>query len=169
MHAYCRINLFTIFLTPRPQCRADEYTSDLDGQWIDITGVPAGKYTLRNTINSDRILVETDYSDNTQEIKGINIVAEYPCSGGGVISPQESCAAVGTVCGTDDNCCTTLCHHTTLTKEMQSLNRFLRKGEHKKKSKLATGGECICTEKKQPCKTDVECCSNKCTKNKCRG
>lgn len=31
---------------------ADIYSSDLDGQWVDVTGIPEGDYTLEITVNS---------------------------------------------------------------------------------------------------------------------
>jgi hypothetical protein len=43
---------------------ADVYARDLPCQWIDITGVPSGTYTLRVQINPEQKLVESDYSNN---------------------------------------------------------------------------------------------------------
>ena len=45
----------------------DQYVASLDCQWLDITGVPAGTYTLRLTVNPDHAYAETNYSDNTAE------------------------------------------------------------------------------------------------------
>jgi hypothetical protein len=42
----------------------DVYDSDLDCQWIDVTDVPPGNYTLRIRINLEHILNESDYSNN---------------------------------------------------------------------------------------------------------
>src|SRR5204863_6216346 len=36
----------------------------LDCQWIDVTNVPAGSYILQITVNPDRILAESNYSNN---------------------------------------------------------------------------------------------------------
>ncbi len=47
---------------------ADIYRANLDGQWIDITGVPPGSYTLELEINPDRILEESDYSNNVTQV-----------------------------------------------------------------------------------------------------
>ncbi|MFO0631773.1 MAG: lysyl oxidase family protein [Nannocystaceae bacterium] len=50
---------------------ADIYESALPCQWIDVTDVPAGDYTLRATVNQARsdwavpLLVERDYDNNT--------------------------------------------------------------------------------------------------------
>lgn len=46
----------------------DAYGQHLECQYIDITGVPEGRYRIRAAINSDRVLVESDYSDNVSEI-----------------------------------------------------------------------------------------------------
>jgi hypothetical protein len=47
---------------------SDVYDSGLEGQWIDITGVPAGNYTLEVTMNPDRVLLEADYTNNTATV-----------------------------------------------------------------------------------------------------
>ena len=44
---------------------ADVYTQDLDCQFIDITGVPAGEYYLQLTVNPDGLLAEADLQNNT--------------------------------------------------------------------------------------------------------
>lgn len=44
---------------------ADVYTQDLDCQFIDITGVPAGEYFLQLTVNPDGLLAEADLLNNT--------------------------------------------------------------------------------------------------------
>lgn len=53
---------------------ADSYESDLPCQWIDVTDVPPGDYTLRATLNQPRpdsalpLLNERDYDNNTVEV-----------------------------------------------------------------------------------------------------
>jgi hypothetical protein len=53
---------------------ADIYQSDLPCQWIDVTDVPPGEYTLRIEINQPRedsalpLLLESDYTNNTAEV-----------------------------------------------------------------------------------------------------
>jgi hypothetical protein len=37
---------------------ADRYGADLDGQWVDVTDVPAGEYSLVVTVNPDHLLPE---------------------------------------------------------------------------------------------------------------
>ncbi len=48
---------------------ADVYDSGLPGQWIDITGVLPGTYTLEVTMNPDHILEEVDYTNNSATIQ----------------------------------------------------------------------------------------------------
>jgi hypothetical protein len=43
----------------------DIYSSALDCQWLDITGVAPGNYTLRLTANPTRLFTESDYSNNS--------------------------------------------------------------------------------------------------------
>jgi hypothetical protein len=48
---------------------SDVYDASLDCQWIDVTGVPAGNYLLRITINGGlngaHVFAESNYADNT--------------------------------------------------------------------------------------------------------
>jgi subtilisin-like proprotein convertase family protein len=46
----------------------DLYSSSLDGQWIDITGVPDGSYTLEMQANPMGVIQESDYANNTASI-----------------------------------------------------------------------------------------------------
>jgi hypothetical protein len=46
----------------------DDYVPRLEGQSIDITGLPAGRYVLRHRVNVDRALRESDYGDNRAEV-----------------------------------------------------------------------------------------------------
>ncbi|MCG3136081.1 MAG: hypothetical protein HMLKMBBP_03886 [Planctomycetes bacterium] len=43
---------------------ADVYDSGLPGQWVDVTGVPPGDYLLEISVNPDRVLEESDYTNN---------------------------------------------------------------------------------------------------------
>jgi hypothetical protein len=47
---------------------ADIYTSDLPGQWVDITGLPSGSYTLQVEVNPGGILAEKTRENNIAEI-----------------------------------------------------------------------------------------------------
>jgi hypothetical protein len=42
----------------------DLYDSTLDGQWLDITGLPDGNYTMEMEANPLGIIQETDYNNN---------------------------------------------------------------------------------------------------------
>jgi hypothetical protein len=46
----------------------DDYVPRLEGQWIDITQLPAGRYVLRHRVNVDRVLRESDYGNNSAEV-----------------------------------------------------------------------------------------------------
>jgi hypothetical protein len=47
---------------------SDTYDHTLDCQWIDVTGVPAGNYTLRITVNPVGRYSESDRSNNSSEV-----------------------------------------------------------------------------------------------------
>jgi hypothetical protein len=44
---------------------ADTYDSALQCQWVDITGVPAGEYDLRVTVNPEQLIAELESANNT--------------------------------------------------------------------------------------------------------
>lgn len=46
----------------------DYYDKSLDCQWIDITGVPPGRYNVVITVNPFRVLSESNYQNNTTVI-----------------------------------------------------------------------------------------------------
>jgi hypothetical protein len=46
----------------------DDYTQIRDGQDIDVTGIPAGKYYLVHRVNKDRRLKESSYANNTSSL-----------------------------------------------------------------------------------------------------
>lgn len=48
---------------------ADNYGSELECQWVDITGVPPGAYELRVTINADRSVRELGYENNVVSVQ----------------------------------------------------------------------------------------------------
>jgi hypothetical protein len=72
-------HFFVKFLQQKLTHRADIYSYTLDGQWIDTTGVPAGTYTLRVTINPSGIVNETDYSDNHNWHRDHQFYLSGPC------------------------------------------------------------------------------------------
>lgn len=49
-------------------CNVDIYSSEIDCQWVDITGLAPGGYTLRLEVNPARNIQETDYSNNVKEV-----------------------------------------------------------------------------------------------------
>lgn len=53
---------------------ADVYNRNLDCQWINITNVPDGEYVLQATTNSNSIVPESWYGDNTTWM-GLRIIA----------------------------------------------------------------------------------------------
>ncbi len=48
---------------------ADNYGSELECQWVDVTGVPPGAYELRVTINADRTVPELGYDNNVVRVQ----------------------------------------------------------------------------------------------------
>jgi hypothetical protein len=47
---------------------ADIYSSNLSGQWIDITGLPAGSYSLEITIDPMNLIDELDETNNLTRV-----------------------------------------------------------------------------------------------------
>jgi hypothetical protein len=48
---------------------ADNYGSELECQWVDITGVPPGAYELSVTINAERSVPELSYENNVVRVQ----------------------------------------------------------------------------------------------------
>jgi hypothetical protein len=48
---------------------ADPYASDLGGQSLDVSGLPAGEYVLVNVVNPTRALRESDYGDDVASVR----------------------------------------------------------------------------------------------------
>ena len=79
---------------------ADDYYPDLPCQWIDVTDVPAGTYTLNVAVNTLRGFRELDYSNNSAHATVV-IPADYavgadPTSACGALDPQQG---IGRNCG----------------------------------------------------------------------
>jgi len=70
----------------------DLYNSTLDGQWIDITGLPDGNYTIELEVNPQGIIQESDYSNN---------ITTVPISIGNPFAPplNDNFASAGTLSG----------------------------------------------------------------------
>jgi hypothetical protein len=47
---------------------ADTYDAALDCQWIDVTDVPAGEYTLEVAINPEQLIPELSYDNNLAQV-----------------------------------------------------------------------------------------------------
>ena len=43
---------------------ADNYKNNIDCQWIDITDLKPGNYSMRVVVNTQRLVPESDYSNN---------------------------------------------------------------------------------------------------------
>jgi Lysyl oxidase/Bacterial pre-peptidase C-terminal domain len=48
---------------------ADVYRRNLEGQWIDVTGTPAGEYWLESVADPSNLIQESDETNNTTRIK----------------------------------------------------------------------------------------------------
>jgi Lysyl oxidase len=46
----------------------DDYVPNLEGQYVVLDGVPAGRYRLVHRVNPERALRESDYSNNTASV-----------------------------------------------------------------------------------------------------
>jgi hypothetical protein len=46
----------------------DAYEAQIEGQFIDVTGLPDGRYVLAHTVNTDGKLVERDYTNNGSSV-----------------------------------------------------------------------------------------------------
>ncbi|MGH7179216.1 MAG: lysyl oxidase family protein [Tepidisphaeraceae bacterium] len=64
---------------------ADVYGSSLEGQWLDVTGVPNGSYFLEVSLDGENSIIETDEANNAKNFAvTLNV---NPPSGG--ISPDQ--------------------------------------------------------------------------------
>ena len=48
--------------------RGDDYTYDVDFQWLDLTSAPSGTYDIVNTVNADHTILESDYDNDSSSI-----------------------------------------------------------------------------------------------------
>jgi hypothetical protein len=84
----------------------DIYGRHLDCQYIDITGVPPGRYRIRAQINVERVVVESDYADN-ETFYTIDIPAPPTADGGvpdGGLATDPTLACPGATEGVGRNC-----------------------------------------------------------------
>ena len=72
---------------------ADTYGSHLDCQWVDVTGLEVGQYTLDVRINQDRVITELDYlnNDHSVEITIPEFDLAAPCLEGARTGLRRSC------------------------------------------------------------------------------
>lgn len=63
---------------------SDVYTANLDCQWVDVTDVEPGIYSLRVSINYERVISESDYENNVAVVPVV-IPPEEPAL------PLEAC------------------------------------------------------------------------------
>ena len=54
----------------------DVYDKSLDCQFLDVTGVPPGRYNLKVTVNPDQLLRESNYGNNS-----VTVVVRIPAIG----------------------------------------------------------------------------------------
>ena len=84
----------------------DVYGRSLDCQYVDITGVPPGRYRIRAQINVERVVAESDYADN--ESFYMIDVPPPPDSDAGAgdagVSFDPTLACTGATEGTNRNC-----------------------------------------------------------------
>jgi hypothetical protein len=76
------------------------YEKDLPCQWVDITDIPAGAYTLVAEVNFEQILGESDYSNN---VATIPFVIEPESCTDGCGPNHASCCGDTDTCGWAEN------------------------------------------------------------------
>jgi hypothetical protein len=79
---------------------ADVYASQLPCQWVDVTGVPPGKYTLRVAINYAKILMETSFDNNQADVEVV--IPPNTCPNG-CKRVDAKCCQPGDPCGWANN------------------------------------------------------------------
>jgi hypothetical protein len=67
---------------------ADVYKPNLEGQFIDVTGVPAGEYVLVNRVNSKLKMRESGYDNN---VSSARIRIDRPAGGPPAVEKLDSC------------------------------------------------------------------------------
>ncbi len=50
-------------------CRYDSYPVGVDGQWVDITGLPDGEYVLEIELNATHLIDEADFDNNSGAVR----------------------------------------------------------------------------------------------------
>lgn len=75
---------------------ADRYAAELPCQWVDVTGVPPGNYTLHVTLNYAKVLVEASYDNDEADVP--ITIPENTCPGG-CLAVDPMCCQPGDPCG----------------------------------------------------------------------
>jgi hypothetical protein len=64
----------------------DEYVPTLEGQYVDVTGLPPGRYEILHSVNAERVFRESDYGNNTASVlvelgdRSVEVLARCPDS-----------------------------------------------------------------------------------------
>jgi hypothetical protein len=77
---------------------ADDYYPNLPCQWIDVTDVPAGAYTLHVALNTEHRFAESDYNNNSADAP-VTIPASWNTD-----NPTTACPSNGVYQGIGRNC-----------------------------------------------------------------
>jgi hypothetical protein len=67
----------------------DIYPKNLDCQWLDITGVAGGTYTLKVTVNPIRVFQEANYANNTA-----SVTVQIPAKASTVTAPKPAAPTI---------------------------------------------------------------------------
>jgi hypothetical protein len=67
----------------------DIYPKNLDCQWLDITGLAGGTYTLKVTVNPIRVFQEASYANNTA-----SVTVQIPPKPGTVTAPKPTAPTI---------------------------------------------------------------------------
>lgn len=79
---------------------SDVYHSGLPCQWVDITDVPAGDYKLRVSVNFAKVIVESDFTNDSVEVDVV--VPENSCPNG-CLPVDAACCKPDDPCGWANN------------------------------------------------------------------
>lgn len=75
---------------------ADVYGGGLPCQWVDITGVPPGDYTLHAAVNFEKLLAESSYDNNTADV---TVTVPANSCQNGCVPVDAACCKPGDPCG----------------------------------------------------------------------
>ena len=72
--------------------RYDQYSSGLEGQWIDVTGVANAQYFIEINLNSQQTMLESNYNNNA---KTFAVTLNAPTPGGGITADEYDLGTLG--------------------------------------------------------------------------